>query len=228
MEQESLERLLDQGLSLAEIGRRFGRHESTVGYWVKKHGLEAVRRQKHTAKGGLSREQLEPLVEQGASIAEIAEAVERSKGTVRHWLKKYELRTSRPLGAPSRSGVERARAEGRSRAPIKCPQHGLTEHVLELRGYYRCRQCRIEAVVRRRQKVKQALVREAGGSCRLCGYHRCLAALEFHHLEPSTKAFCLARCGAHSIEKLRAEASKCILLCSNCHAEVEAGMTRLS
>ncbi len=71
------------------------------------------------------------------------------------------------------------------------------------------------------------LVEEAGGSCRLCGYDRCTAALEFHHLDPREKAFGLARFGAHRIEKLRAEVRKCVLLCSNCHAEVEAGFVAL-
>jgi hypothetical protein len=32
MDRSSLEVLLAQGLSLAEIGRRFGRHEATVAY----------------------------------------------------------------------------------------------------------------------------------------------------------------------------------------------------
>jgi hypothetical protein len=81
--------------------------------------------------------------------------------------------------------------------------------------------------VRRRRKVKQTLVSEAGGRCRLCGYDRCAAALEFHHLNPGEKAFGLAQCGAHSIDKLRAEVRKCMLLCSNCHAEVEAGFVQL-
>ena len=46
MDRASLEKLLGEGLSLAEIGRRFGLHEATVGYWVQKHGLEAVNREK--------------------------------------------------------------------------------------------------------------------------------------------------------------------------------------
>ena len=44
MEREALEQLLGRRLSLAEIGRRVGVHESTVSYWAKRHGLEAVNR----------------------------------------------------------------------------------------------------------------------------------------------------------------------------------------
>jgi IS30 family transposase len=51
MERASLEEFLNQGLSLAEIGTRVGRHEATVSYWLKKHGLKAVNREKHTARG---------------------------------------------------------------------------------------------------------------------------------------------------------------------------------
>ncbi len=56
MDRASLKQLLGQGLSLAEIGRRFGRHEATVGYWVEKYGLQAVNHDKHVARGGLARE----------------------------------------------------------------------------------------------------------------------------------------------------------------------------
>jgi transposase len=227
MDRASLEGFLSQGLSLAEIGKRFGKHEATVSYWVKKHELTAVNRTKHKAKGGLERSDLAKLVDTGASIAEIAEKVERSKATVRHWLKQYSLQTQAPPGAPSRPGVDQARVSGQAEPVLECPRHGCVRHILDGRGYYRCRQCRIEAVVRRRRKVKETLVAEAGGKCRLCGYSRCLAALEFHHLDPASKKFGLARRGARSIATLRSEARKCVLLCSNCHAEVEAGAAKL-
>ncbi len=93
MDRASLEQFLRQGLSLAEIGRRFDLHEATVSYWVKKHGLEAANRAKHVSRGGIARADLEVLVEAGNSIAEIAEAVDRSKATVRHWLVRYGLKT---------------------------------------------------------------------------------------------------------------------------------------
>jgi transposase len=228
MDRAELQALLAEGFSLAEIGRRHGLHESTVGYWVGKHGLKAVGQEKHAARGGLGREDLRALVDAGASIAQIADATDRSKATVRHWLKRYGLKTGAGAGRRPREGVLDARAAGASEVALTCARHGTTMHVRDAKGSYRCPRCRAEAVVRRRQKVKQTLVEEAGGCCQICGYDRCLAALEFHHLDPERKEFGLARRGAHSLEKLRLETGKCVLLCSNCHAEVEAGARTLS
>jgi len=86
----------------------------------------------------------------------------------------------------------------------------------------------MEAVVRWRKRVKRQLVEEAGGACVACGYDNYQGALEFHHREPKAKAFGLsAHHVTRSIETLRGEAAKCVLLCANCHAEVEAGLRSL-
>jgi len=83
--------------------------------------------------------------------------------------------------------------------------------------------------VRRRRKVKAILIAEAGGRCRLCGYDGHPAALQFHHLDANGKRFSLSQQGvSRSLERARAEARKCVLLCANCHAEVEAGARELS
>jgi hypothetical protein len=111
------------------------------------------------------REQLEPLVQAGMTIAQIAEAVGRSKATVRHWLARYGLKTRGGRGRRGRDGAREAREAGLSSALLCCPQHGRVEHVREPRGYYRCRACRQAAVVRRRRTVKEILVAEAGGAC---------------------------------------------------------------
>ena len=224
-----MEQQLSQGLSLAEIGRRSGLHESTVGYWARKYGLEAANRSKHASRGGIPRGELETLVASGASIAQIAESVGRSKAAVRHWLAKYGLRTGGGTDRRSPDASREAREAGLSEVSLDCPRHGTAEHVRDSRGYFRCRRCRQEAVVRRRRRVKEILVAEAGGCCRLCGYDRCRAALQFHHLDPSAKQFGVAENGmARSIERLRAEVRKCVLLCSNCHAEVENGISFIS
>jgi len=68
MEREVLERMLDEGLSVAAIGREVGVHESTVAYWMQKHGLRSVNAERHRARGALSRGDLEPLVLQGLLV----------------------------------------------------------------------------------------------------------------------------------------------------------------
>jgi transposase-like protein len=228
MDRASLEQLLGRGLSLAEIGRRFGLHESTVGYWVEKHGLQAVNRDKYAARGGLARKDLEPMVEQGATIAEIADAVGRSKATVRHWLIRYGLKTHGGRGRRPAEGAKIAKRAGLATVMMRCRHHGETEFWLSGQGNYRCKRCRSAAVVRRRRKVKEILVEEAGGCCCICGYRRNMRALHFHHLEPSQKRHEInARGVAIALDKLRVEARKCVLLCSNCHAEVEDGMVSI-
>jgi hypothetical protein len=66
-----------------------------------------------------------------------------------------------------------------------------------------------------------------GGCCKICGYNRCLRALEFHHVDPKVKAFSLSLNSGVTQEKLVDEAMKCVLLCANCHREVEAGVVIL-
>ncbi len=225
MERAALEQLLGQGLSLAEIGGRFGLHEATVSRWMERHGLQAANREKHASRGGLNREPLEALIDERATIAEIAEALDRSKATVRHWLIRHGLKTHNGRG---RRGLEQARLAketGLRVVTMYCKRHGQTEFALTGRGGYRCKQCRSAAVSRRRRKVKAILVGEAGGRCCVCGYDRNMRALHFHHLDPSQKRHEINAKGvAIALDKLRVEARKCVLLCSNCHAEVEDGM----
>jgi transposase len=228
MDRDSLEELLGRGLSLAEIGRRFGRHEATVAYWVKKHGLEAVNCAKHVARGGVERDELDALVQAGMSIAQIAEKIGRSKATVRHWLKTHDLMTHGQRGQGGADSTRVARGAGMLTVMRDCHRHGLTVFLIEGRGYYRCKRCRMERVSHRRRRVKSILVAEAGGQCALCGYDRCIAALHFHHVDPSSKRFHLSMQGvARSLASARAEMAKCVLLCANCHAEVESGVSRL-
>jgi transposase len=192
---------------------------------MQKHGLEAPNREKHAAKGGIARERLEELVASGMSIAAIAEEVQLSKATVRHWLTRHGLRTR----ATERVAAERAaRDAGQADLVLICKRHGETGFVIEGRGYYRCRLCRQEQVTRKRRDLKSLLVAEAGGCCAVCGYDRCPSALEFHHLDPADKRLNISAQGfTLALGTLRVEAAKCVLLCSNCHAEVESGVVTL-
>ena len=212
-------------MSLARIGRRFGMHEATVAERLRERGLSAAYRDRHAAKGGLQRAQLEALVAAGMSIAEIARDVERSKATVRHWLREYDLKTVRAEWRAATVSLAQAPGEIVMRP---CRAHGPTQFKRTSEGAYRCLLCRSEAVTRRRRKVKRVLVEEAGGACEICGYDRCVTALEFHHIVPEEKSFALSVRSARSLDSLREEARKCALLCANCHCEVELGIVALA
>lgn len=100
-----------------------------------------------------------------------------------------------------------------------CQRHGNTEHVLEGRGYYRCKACRVESTTRKRKRLKQKAVVYKGGCCEKCGYDKCLGALQFHHPDDNKEFNVSARGNTHSWERVKAEVDKCELLCANCHAE---------
>jgi transposase len=225
MEREALATQLADGRSIEAIARACGRPASTVAYWVNKYGLASAHAARHAPRGGIERERLRALVEEGLSIREMAQRLEVSYTTVRHWLKTYGIQTPRGRRLAETAS---ARATGAETAMAHCPDHGWTTFIRRGKDGFRCRLCRTTAVQRRRREIKRQLVAEAGGACVLCGYDRELAGLHFHHADPATKAFGLSREGVtRALEAARAEARKCVLLCSNCHAEVEAGAVRL-
>lgn len=61
--------------------------------------------------------------------------------------------------------------------------------------------------------------------CKRCGYNKCSAALHFHHINKNEKDFEISWAANKgiSVEKIQKEIDKCIILCSNCHMEIEHG-----
>lgn len=222
VEKVFLEDCLARGMSLDAIGEAVGRHPSTVSYWLKKHGLVAVGRARHAPKGDVDVDRLRRMVDEGWSIRRMADGLGAGYSTIRYWLEKLELETER--SARRREG-DAARRAGLERAHMQCRRHGHTLFLERPDGGFRCVKCNTAAVSERRRRVKRALVAEAGGSCRLCGFDEHPAALQFHHRDPMTKDFHLSHGGVtRGIRQMRAEARKCVLLCANCHALVEAGI----
>lgn len=84
-----------------------------------------------------------------------------------------------------------------------------------------CKPCHISQALERQRALKAECVIYKGGKCVSCGYNKCNAALEFHHLDPSQKEFSMNhQKGTTFNDKIRKELDKCSLLCSNCHREV--------
>ncbi|GEM_PF-605511 len=86
----------------------------------------------------------------------------------------------------------------------------------------------VEAVRKRRIKLRKMARDYKGGKCESCGYSKCQRALSFHHLDPNKKSFGVSDKGlTRSWERIRDEIDKCVLICANCHMEVHEGITQL-
>lgn len=88
---------------------------------------------------------------------------------------------------------------------------------------------KVVAVQKRRLALKIQAVEYKGGKCCICGYNRYVGALDFHHKDSSDKSFGISEKGwTISWERIKDELDKCILVCSNCHREIEAGIIDIS
>jgi hypothetical protein len=139
---------------------------------------------------------LEQLLKQKLSGDKIAFKLGCSRSNVEYWERKYGLLPAFGL-----------RGSGRR---AKSPEQMAADMT--------------RLAVAHRRGLKARAIEYKGGRCALCGYDRCNAALEFHHVDRRTKAFGLSRKGIiRSWGSIKKEIDKCLLVCSNCHREVEAG-----
>ena len=67
-----------------------------------------------------------------------------------------------------------------------------------------------------------------GDKCQLCGYNKCIKALEFHHINPEEKDFTFDKAKSKSWETTNLELQKCILVCANCHREIHDNLEAFS
>lgn len=117
-----------------------------------------------------------------------------------------------------------------------CAVHGECEHKYHSNGKNRpkilacvlC--CREKGKKRRNRKISEytqarvtilkfKAIHYKGGKCEKCGYNKCLAALEFHHRDPSQKEFMWTKMRSKSWSIIKTEIDKCDLLCANYHRE---------
>ena len=80
-----------------------------------------------------------------------------------------------------------------------------------------CRDCDIENTMKYyREKREYILNVKKESSCEVCGYDD-YRALCFHHRDPETKSFELSGAAHKTMDAIKEEIAKCMVLCSNCH-----------
>lgn len=148
---------------------------------------------------------LQKYITAGLSIRQIAKAESVSYPTIRHWLRKYELKTL----TKQYNRTDKYKCKCGETDPEKFYGHKKAI----------CSKCQ-NSYNTKKAREKQAFARELlGGKCNKCGYNRCVAALDIHHLDPEKKDPNFRSHVYWNLEKLKAELKECKLLCRNCHSE---------
>lgn len=165
---------------------------------------------------------LQKLINENLSTREIAERTNKSQTTVRWWLKRYGLKTNinfRNKGGLA--GKPKLPRDGR-KAPLYCKKCGETnpERFYVTHRRTRCKNCHNTETIERCKESKRKAVEYKGGKCSICGYSKCLAALDFHHMDPKQKDPRWKAMKNWTFDKIKEELDKCVLVCRNCHAEI--------
>ena len=92
------------------------------------------------------------------------------------------------------------------------------------RNHSYCKVCQNQNVLDRQRRFKIRAIEYKGGKCCICGYDKYEGALDFHHLDPSKKDFALSAGRLRTFDSSKPELDKCVLVCSNCHRELHAGL----
>jgi 5-methylcytosine-specific restriction endonuclease McrA len=72
---------------------------------------------------------------------------------------------------------------------------------------------------RNRYKEERKILHDLkSNGCAICGYSKCDAALDFHHVNSQDKKYQIQAVNVTKLD-LAEELNKCILLCKNCHTE---------
>ncbi len=87
-----------------------------------------------------------------------------------------------------------------------------------------------------RQEIRIIIRAYKSKGCSICGYNKCLDALDFHHSIPKRNgkldiAGMVSRVNSRAaLKRIVKELSGCIVVCANCHREIHfaIGDTRIS
>lgn len=87
-----------------------------------------------------------------------------------------------------------------------------------------CKMCSKDRVTKARARAKLSFLEYKGGArCIKCGYDKYIGALDFHHVDPASKEIRIPDVTVLD-DRMKAELDKCVVLCANCHREVEGRM----
>ena len=72
--------------------------------------------------------------------------------------------------------------------------------------------------MKRWNDIKLKAIEYKGGVCVQCNQSFPYPAMQFHHIDPSSKDVSWTKLRLRSWDKITFELDKCVLLCANCHS----------
>jgi len=152
----------------------------------------------------------------GLSTWKLAEHFSTTQPNIRYWLKKFDLKTIRKINTLNKNRICLT-------CNITKPQENFYKRGNKYTSH--CIECFKKSKTNHRNKIKQLAVDYLGGKCSNCSYNKCLSALEFHHIDSTTKDKNYSNYKNTFTDKFKAELDKCVLLCANCHREHHSSTT---
>ena len=155
---------------------------------------------------------LQKYVDLNYSTRKIAELTQLSQTNVRHWLKKYNLKTNKEQFKLTEYNCQCGEVN-----PEKFYGHSKKT----------CSKCHNLITTKTGKNNRLFAVEFLGGKCKVCDYNKYIGSLDIHHLDPNIKDKDFKNMRGWSKERILNEIKNCVLLCRNCHAEVHAGYIKL-
>lgn len=173
------------------------------------------------------------MVKECKKCGELFEIHQEIDGKARNLKKRIYCLNCSPFGSNNNKNLENAIKYGYNHETHKLCTRCDTVKELSEENYYKrkdrkgngfhhfCKKCLSNISADNQKALKSWAVEYMGGKCVHCGYNKCIAAMEFHHLDPSEKDYEPARLFGQNQprEIIKRELDKCLLLCANCHRE---------
>lgn len=219
--------LISKGYTSKQIAESIGQSTSTVKRNLISLGLKTLHKRETLT---LRRDILEKYIESDHSTYEIADILKCSQSSVKHWLKKFGLKTH-PKWQLDRDRIKEEIESGFKTCPkcdIKKPIDQDNFYIKKNGKFHHwCRNCNDKISLEKQTERKQMCVDYKGGKCIKCGYNKYIGSLDFHHVNPNEKKFNISNLRTYSFDVLKSELDKCVLLCRNCHGELHGGVISL-
>lgn len=166
----------------------------------------------------ITKEKLQDLYKQGLSMTKIAKELNVSYVTISRYTRKFDLKANY---------LRNNKPKDKPKVCSKCGETDITKFNFSL--YNVCKSCNGKKSKEYNQRKRLKYLELKGNKCQICGYDKYHGALEFHHTDPKDKSDKLNHQSLTQgkISFVLQELEKCILICSNCHREIHAGLINI-